>query len=156
LVGAPQNGSKGNLPTAGKLPNELSPDFRLNGCRDCDENHSDKLHAATLRALQFASAVATSDLGHPRTWDILSLKSISHSNGTMSDELDTIQAEVTNGQSSQIAMDEAFCLRMRAAIEAGLESAPIGVVTTPGTKNPRHVPTEPRPLVSSQRDVEHA
>ena len=26
--------------------------------------------------------------------------------------------------------DEAFCARMRAAIEAGLESAPIGVVTT--------------------------
>jgi hypothetical protein len=46
--------------------------------------------------------------------------------------------------------------RMRAAIETGLESAPIGVVTAPGTKNPKYVPTEPRPLVSSQRDVEHA
>jgi hypothetical protein len=53
-------------------------------------------------------------------------------------------------------MDEAFCARMRKAIEAGLEKAPIGVVTAPGTKNPKYVPTEPRPLVSSQRDVEHA
>ena len=53
-------------------------------------------------------------------------------------------------------MDDAFCAAMRAAIEAGLENAPIGVVTTPGTKNPRYVPTEPRPLVSSQRYMEHA
>ena len=45
---------------------------------------------------------------------------------------------------------------MRKAIEAGLERAPIGVVTTPGTKNPKYVPTEPRLLVSSQRDMEHA
>ena len=34
-------------------------------------------------------------------------------------------------------MDDAFCVRMRAAIEAGLESAPIGVVTTPGTQHPK-------------------
>jgi hypothetical protein len=74
----------------------------------------------------------------------------------MSDELDKIQAEELNGQSTQIERDEAFCARMRAAIKAGLESAPIGVVTTPGTKNPKYVSTKPRPLVSSQRDVEHA
>jgi hypothetical protein len=74
----------------------------------------------------------------------------------MSDEFEKFQAEVANGQSTQIAMDEAFCLRMRAAIEGGLESAPIGVVTTPGTKNPRYLPTALRPLVSSQRDVEYA
>jgi len=74
-------------------------------------------------------------------------------NGEMSDELDKTQAEETNGLSTQIERDQAFCARMRAAIEAGLESAPIGVVTTPGTKNPRYVPTETRPLVSSQRDV---
>ena len=43
-------------------------------------------------------------------------------------------------------MDDAFCARMRAAIAAGLESAPIGVITTPGTKNPKYVPTEPRLL----------
>ena len=39
-------------------------------------------------------------------------------------------------------MDDAFCARMRMAIEAGLETAPIGVVTTPGTSNPKYVPTE--------------
>ena len=39
-------------------------------------------------------------------------------------------------QSRLNRMDEAFCARMRAAIAAGLESAPIGVVTTPGTQNP--------------------
>jgi hypothetical protein len=73
----------------------------------------------------------------------------------MSDD-DKIQADETNGLFSQIARDEAFCARMRAAIAMGLENAPIGVVTTPGTKNPRYVATEPRPLVSSQREVEHA
>jgi hypothetical protein len=41
-------------------------------------------------------------------------------------------------------MDEAFCARLRAAIEAGLESAPIGVVTTPGTQTPKYVPPKPR------------
>ena len=39
-------------------------------------------------------------------------------------------------------MDDAFRARMRAAIEAGLETAPIGVVTTPGTSNPKYVPTK--------------
>ena len=53
-------------------------------------------------------------------------------------------------------MNEAFCARMRIAIAAGLECPPIGVITTPGTKNPRYVPTEPRPLVSSQCDMEYA
>ena len=57
---------------------------------------------------------------------------------------------------SHFDMDEAFCARMRMAIAAGLECTPVGVITTPGTKNPRYFPTEPRPLVSSQRDVEHA
>ena len=41
-----------------------------------------------------------------------------------------------------LAMDDAFCARMRRAIFAGLESAPIGVITTPGTRNPKYVPTE--------------
>ena len=40
---------------------------------------------------------------------------------------------------SHLLMDDAFCDRMRMAIEAGLESAPIGVVTTPGTQNPKYV-----------------
>jgi hypothetical protein len=44
---------------------------------------------------------------------------------------------------------------MRAAIAAGLEIAPIGVVTTPCTKNPKYVPTEPLPLPSLQRAMEH-
>ena len=43
---------------------------------------------------------------------------------------------------SHFDMDGAFCARMRAAIASGLESAPIGVNTTPGTKNPKYIPTE--------------
>jgi hypothetical protein len=39
-------------------------------------------------------------------------------------------------------MDEAFCASMRAAIGAGQESAPVGVITTPGTRNPKFVPTK--------------
>ena len=53
-----------------------------------------------------------------------------------------IQSNVTYG-SSHYDMDEAFCARMRAAIETELESAPIGVVTEPGPKNPTYVPTNP-------------
>jgi hypothetical protein len=44
-----------------------------------------------------------------------------------------------NGRPSHFEMDAAFCARMHAAIAAGLECAPTGVVTTPGTKNPRYV-----------------
>ena len=40
-------------------------------------------------------------------------------------------------QSRTNRMDDAFCARLRAAIKAGLESAPIGVVTTPGTQHPK-------------------
>ena len=47
---------------------------------------------------------------------------------------------------SHLDMDEAFCARMRMAIAAGLESAPIGVVTTPGTKKPKYVLPEQWPL----------
>jgi hypothetical protein len=57
---------------------------------------------------------------------------------------------------SHFDMDEAFCARMHAAIAAGLESAPIGVVTAPGTKKPRYVATEPSPLASSQDAMENA
>ncbi len=74
----------------------------------------------------------------------------------MIDEDYEIQPHLTNGGPSYFEMNEAFCARMLAAIEARLESAPIGVVTTPGTKNPKYVPAEPRPLASSQRDMEHA
>jgi hypothetical protein len=34
------------------------------------------------------------------------------------------------------AQDENFCTKLRAAIEAGQESCPIGVCTDPGTKRP--------------------
>ena len=50
-------------------------------------------------------------------------------------------------------MDDAFCARIRMALEAGLESAPIGVVTTPGTKKPKYVRAELRPLTSSSGDM---
>ncbi len=62
----------------------------------------------------------------------------------MSDDQE-IQSHVTNG----IDMDEAFCARMRMAIAAGLEHAPIGVITTPGAKKPKYVPPDHHPLFSS-------
>jgi hypothetical protein len=67
---------------------------------------------------------------------------------------DEIHLHVT--YASHLDMDEAFCARMRAAIAAGLENAPIGIVTTPGTKNPRYVLAEPLPLASSLAAMEHA
>ena len=73
----------------------------------------------------------------------------------MSDD-DETQSRLSNGGPSYFDMDEAFSARMRAAIEAGLENAPIGVVTTPGTKKPKYVPAAPLPLPSSQRAMEHA
>ena len=54
----------------------------------------------------------------------------------MSDD-NEFRSRLTNGGPSFCAMDEAFCARMRKAIEAGLESGPIAVVTTPGTKKPK-------------------
>jgi hypothetical protein len=51
-------------------------------------------------------------------------------------------------------MDDAFCARMCAAIAAGLENAPVGVVTTPGTKNPKYVAAELRPLSSSSANMD--
>jgi len=74
----------------------------------------------------------------------------------MVDDDDEIHPRLSNGGRTHFEMDEAFCARMRAAIEAGLERAPIGVVTAPGTKNPKYVPAEPFPLPSSQRAMEHA
>jgi hypothetical protein len=63
---------------------------------------------------------------------------------------DEIHSHRTNA--TYFAMDDAFCARMRKAIVAGLESAPIGVVTTPGTSNPKYVPAEPLPLGFSLGD----
>ena len=58
-------------------------------------------------------------------------------------------------QSHTNRMDDAFCARMRAAIAAGLESAPIGVVTTPGTQHPKYLPTEHLwPQVSALVDID--
>ena len=68
---------------------------------------------------------------------------ISPPNGEMSDydEIETVTEieRLANGKPSHFDMDEAFCARMRKAIEAGLESAPIGVVTTPAAKRPKYV-----------------
>jgi hypothetical protein len=41
-----------------------------------------------------------------------------------------IRTNLTNGGPGYLEMNEAFCTRLRAPIAAGLESAPIGVVTT--------------------------
>ncbi len=53
-----------------------------------------------------------------------------------------IQPYVPNNGPSYLDMDEAFCARMSAAIAAGLECAPTGVITTPGTRNPRYISTK--------------
>jgi hypothetical protein len=51
-------------------------------------------------------------------------------------------------------MDEAFRVQMLKAIAAGLENAPVGIVCTPGTKNPKYVPAESGgPLTSSSGDM---
>jgi hypothetical protein len=47
---------------------------------------------------------------------------------------------ITTGKPRYLDMDEALCARMRAAIAAGLESPPTGIVPTPGIQNPRYVP----------------
>ena len=67
---------------------------------------------------------------------------------------DEIHSSLTTDGRSHLDMDGAFCTRMCAAIAAGLETAPIGVITTPGTKNPKYVPTEPSPLASSLGGME--
>ena len=60
-----------------------------------------------------------------------------------------------NGKASYLDMDAAFCARMRIAIEAGLENAPIGVITTPGTQSPKYVPIEHLwPQVSPLVDID--
>jgi hypothetical protein len=64
---------------------------------------------------------------------------------------DELQSYLTTGGPSYFDMDEKFCVRMRAAIAAGLESAPDGIVTTPGTRNPRYIPTK-QPMALSRAD----
>ena len=58
----------------------------------------------------------------------------------MDDDDDEIHLHVT--YASHFDMDEAFCARMRMAIAAGLETAPIGVVTAPGTRHPKYIATK--------------
>ena len=67
---------------------------------------------------------------------------------------DEVHLHVT--YASHFDMDAAFCARMRMAIAAGLETAPIGVVTAPGSKKPKYFPAEPSPLASSQDAIENA
>jgi hypothetical protein len=67
---------------------------------------------------------------------------------------DDIPLHLTYG-ANHLAMDEAFRARMHAAIEAGLENPPIGVVTAPGTQTPKYVPAEPRLPASSLGDFNH-
>jgi hypothetical protein len=58
----------------------------------------------------------------------------------MSDDDDETHLHVTYAH--HLDMDDAFCDRMCAVIAAGLESASVGVITTPGTRNPKYVPTK--------------
>ena len=70
----------------------------------------------------------------------------------MSDD-DEIHLHAT--YASHFDMDVAFCARMRWALAAGLESAPVGVVTTPGTQHPKYLPTEHLwPQVSALVDID--
>jgi hypothetical protein len=69
----------------------------------------------------------------------------------MSDD-DEIHLHAT--YASHFDMDVAFCARMRWALAAGLESAPVGVITTPGTKKPKYVRAELRPLTSSSANMD--
>jgi hypothetical protein len=83
----------------------------------------------------------------------MEMNNIEMNNIEMNDD-NEIQSCLTSGGHSHLAMDEAFCTRMCAAIAAGLECPPIGVITTPGTKNPKYVPTEPAPLASAMGGME--
>jgi hypothetical protein len=58
----------------------------------------------------------------------------------MGDDDDETHLHVT--YASHFDMDEAFCARMRMAIAAGLETAPIGIVTAPGTRHPKYIATK--------------
>jgi hypothetical protein len=57
----------------------------------------------------------------------------------MSDDDEFPPYTIDSGKSSHSEMDAKFCARMHAAIAERLESAPIGVITMPGTKNPKYV-----------------
>jgi len=77
------------------------------------------------------------------------MQSIQDQQNQTLDQSDDAEIHLHITYASHFDMDDAFCARMRWAIQAGLEIAPIGVVTTPGTKKPKHIPTEHCPLVPS-------
>jgi hypothetical protein len=60
---------------------------------------------------------------------------------------------IESGKPSHFEMDAKFSARMHAAIAAGLESAPTGVITTPGTKNPKYVAKVTPSLLSRNEQV---
>jgi len=85
---------------------------------------------------------------------------LTHFTQTGRKQVDLLVAHVTMSDEEEIEhyapsgirhfdMNEAFCARMLKAIEAGLENAPIGVVTTPGTQHPKRISAEPRRLPAS-------
>jgi hypothetical protein len=71
------------------------------------------------------------------------------------DQKDDAEIQLHTTYASHFDMDEAFRARMLWAIEAGLESAPVGVITAPGTKYPKCVLTETLPRASSLGDMDH-
>jgi len=66
---------------------------------------------------------------------------------------DEIHLHVT--YASHVDMDEAFCACMRIAIAAGLENAPTGVITTPGTQNPKNLVPGSAALLASYSDAKN-
>jgi hypothetical protein len=74
----------------------------------------------------------------------------------MIDDDDEIHARLSNGGRSYFDMNEAFCARMRKAIEAGLEKSADWYCHHTRNQKSQIVPAEPRPPTSSQRDMEHA
>ena len=84
------------------------------------------------------------------------MQSIQDQQNQTLDQSDDAEIHLHITYASYFDMDDAFCARMRWAIQAGLEIAPIGVITTPGTKNPKYMSTEARPTASSHRYLEYA
>ena len=65
--------------------------------------------------------------------------SFDRSNNTEMSYDDELPPYIESGKPNHFEMNAKFCARMHAAIAAGLESPPTGVITTPGTKNPKYV-----------------
>jgi hypothetical protein len=82
------------------------------------------------------------------------MQSIQDQQNQTLDQSDDAEIHLHITYASHWDMDDAFCARMRWALAAGLESAPIGVVTTPGTEKPKYVRAELRPLTSSSANMD--